>query len=254
MGIGVSVLLALGTLLASVISAIFGLAGGTLIFALLSWGLDAKQAIPLHSSVQIVGNLARFTAFWRYIQWRVVGLFSILLLPGAWLGGLFYDYFDPILLEFLVGMFILISIGIPEGKTGSSKPWMLVVLGFLSSFLGMIVAVTGPFIASFFVLNNIGKEELIATKSVCQALTQIVKTAVFFFSVGFNFGDYQWLLLGLCMATIFGTYLGRWLMGKISSKRFNQINRLLLAIIALGMWLDVFMHWYNGYESNIPRG
>lgn len=243
MEIGILVLLALGTLLASVISAIFGLAGGTLIFALLSWGLGAKQAIPLHSSVQIIGNLARFSAFWHFIQWRVVGWFSILLLPGAWLGGLFYEYFDPILLEFLVGSFILISIGIPEGKIGSSKPWVLVIMGLLSSFLGMIVAVTGPFIASFFVINNIGKEELIATKSICQALTQIAKTTVFFFSVGFNFGNFKWLLLSLCIATIIGTYLGRWLITKISSRRFNQMNRLLLAMIALGMWLDVFKHW-----------
>lgn len=237
--------LALGVVLASIVSALFGLAGGTLVFALLSWGLDAKQAIPLHSAVQVVGNLARFMAFWRFIQWRVVGYFSILLLPGAWLGGLLFNYFDPILLEFLVGTFILISVFIPEGKMPATRPWTFVVLGFLSSFLGMIVAVTGPFIASFFVLNNIAKEELIATKSVCQALTQIVKTGVFLISVGFDFGQYQWLLLILCTATILGTFIGRWLMEKISQQRFNQWNRILLTIIALGMWLDALRHWVN---------
>lgn len=239
------VILALGVILASIVSAIFGMAGGTLVFALLSWGLDAKQAIPLHSAIQVVGNLARFTAFWRFIQWRTVGLFAILLIPGAWLGGLLFDYFDPILLEFLVGAFILLSIFIPESKMPPTRPWMFVALGFLSSFLGMIVAVTGPFIASFFVLNNIGKEELIATKSVCQALTQIVKTAVFLVSVGFDFGQYQTLLLILCGATILGTFIGRWLMERISQKRFNQMNKILLASIALGMWLDALKHWWN---------
>lgn len=242
---GIYTVLALGVVLASIVSAIFGLAGGTLVFALLSWGLDAKQAVPLHSAVQVVGNLARFTAFWRFIQWRVVGFFSILLVPGAWLGGLLFNYFDPILLEFLVGAFILISIFIREGKMPPTQPWMFVMLGFLSSFLGMIVAVTGPFIASFFVLNNIAKEELIATKSVCQALTQIVKTGVFLLSVGFDFGQYQWLILILCTATILGTFIGRWLMEKISQQRFNQLNRILLAIIALGMWLDALRHWLN---------
>lgn len=240
---GIYVVLAVGVILASIISAIFGLAGGTIVFALLSWGLDAKKAIPLHSTVQMVGNLARFTAFWRFIQWRVVGLFSILLIPGAWLGGLLFNYFDPILLEFLVGAFILISIIIPESKMPPTRPWMFVLLGFLSSFLGMIVAVTGPFIASFFVLNSISKEQMIATKSVCQAMNQLVKTAVFFLSVGFDFGQYQTLLLLLCGATILGTFIGRWLMEKISQQRFNQMNKILLAIIALGMWLDVLRHW-----------
>lgn len=242
---GIYVVLAVGVILASIISAIFGLAGGTLVFALLSWGLDAKQAIPLHGAVQAVSNLARFTAFWRFIQWRVVGLFSILLIPGAWLGGLLFNYFDPILLEFLVGTFILISIFIPESKLPPTRPWMFVLLGFLSSFLGMIVAVTGPFIASFFVLNSISKEEMIATKSVCQAMNQMVKTGVFFLSVGFDFGQYQMLLLLLCGATILGTFIGRWLIEKISQKRFNQMNKILLTIIALGMLLDAVKHWWN---------
>jgi uncharacterized membrane protein YfcA len=232
-------ILALGVTLAAVVSAIFGLAGGTLVFALLSWSLDAKQAIPLHSAIQLVGNLARFTAFWKFIQWRVVGLFALLLLPGAWLGGLLFNYFDPLLLEFLVGTFIFFSIFIPEGKMHNTRAWMFVLLGFLSSFLGMIVAVTGPFIASFFVLNNLSKEELIATKSVCQALTQVVKTAIFVAAVGFDFGAYRGLLLLLCAATIIGTYLGRWLMNKISQGHFDQINRILLALIALGMWGNV---------------
>jgi uncharacterized membrane protein YfcA len=76
-------------------------------------------------------------------------------------------------------------------------------------------------------------------------LTQIVKTGVFLISVGFDFGQYQWLLLILCGATILGTFIGRWLMEKISQHRFNQLNRILLSVIALGMWLDALRHWLN---------
>jgi uncharacterized protein len=234
-------LLALGVGLAAVISALFGLAGGTIVFALLSWTLDAKQAIPLHGAVQILSNLSRFGIFWRHIHWRVVGFFSIMLIPGAWLGSLFYNWFNPDLISLLVGIFILLSLFLPEKNRKNSPDWVLVLIGFLSSFLGMIVAVTGPFIASFFVLNQLSKEDLVATKSVCQAMTQVVKTLVFSWGLGFQFGDYFHLLLILGIATLLGTFAGKFLLAKMSEKHYNVLNRILLGAIGGLMILGVLL-------------
>jgi uncharacterized membrane protein YfcA len=236
-------LLALGVGLAAVISALFGLAGGTIVFVLLSWTLDAKQAVPLHAAVQVVGNLSRFGVFWQHIQWRVVGLFSILLVPGACLGALFYQWFNPDLISLLVGVFILLSLFLPEKKPQNSPNWVIVGIGFLSSFLGMIVAVTGPFIASFFVLKQLSKEDLVATKSVCQAMTQIVKTLVFSVSVGFQFGDYGYLLVILGIATILGTFIGKFLLAKLSEQHYDVLNRGLLGLIGSLMMAGVLWKW-----------
>jgi uncharacterized protein len=236
-------LLALGVGLAAVISALFGMAGGTIVFALLSWTFDTKQAIPLHAAVQVVGNLSRFGVFWQHIHWRVVGLFSILLIPGAWLGALFYQWFNPDLISLLVGIFILISLFLPEKKRQNSPNWVLVGIGFLSSFLGMIVAVTGPFIASFFVLNQLSKEDLVATKSVCQAMTQIVKTLVFSLSVGFQFDVYGHILLIMGIATILGTLAGKFLLAKMSAQHYNVLNRGLLGLIGSLMIVGVLWKW-----------
>lgn len=232
--------------LTAALSSIFGLAGGTLMFVMLSWMFDAKQAVPLHSGVQLVSNFSRLAAYLRDVQWGMVGLFSILLLPGAWLGGQLYSYFRADILEVLVGLFIIATIFLPQSQK-NTKPYTFVLLGFLSSFLGMIVAVTGPLISSFFVINNISRAQMVATKSVCQGLTQVVKVAMFATTIGFDFAEYQWLLLFLSVATVAGTFWGKQLMSKISDASYDRMNNALLGFIAVGMVAKPVFLWVQGW-------
>jgi uncharacterized membrane protein YfcA len=235
MPIWLLILLIIGTVFTSTLSALFGLAGGTLLFAMLSWALDAKQAIPLHSGIQLVSNSARLVAYMKSVEWKIVGWFSILLLPGAYFGGMFYGFFNTNITELLVGLFILASLFIPLGNKQDTKIWMFVILGFLSSFLGMIVAVTGPFISSFFVLNNINKERMLATKSVCQGMTQLVKMLIFSTTIAFDFSQHYVLMIVLGLATIVGTFFGSHLIKKIQDHHYNLLNNWLLGIIAVSM-------------------
>ncbi|GAB4342354.1 MAG: hypothetical protein OHK0038_22260 [Flammeovirgaceae bacterium] len=235
MAIWLIFLLILGTVITSTLSALFGLAGGTLLFAMLSWALDAKQAIPLHSGIQLVSNSARLIAYIKSVEWKIVGWFSVLLLPGAYWGGMFYGFFNPNITELLVGCFILITVIFPSENKKDTKTWIFIILGFLSSFLGMIVAVTGPFISSFFVLNNITKERMLATKSVCQASTQLVKMLAFSTTVAFDFSQHYMLMVMLGLATIVGTFLGSRLIKKIQDYHYNLLNNWLLSIIAVSM-------------------
>ncbi|TAF65426.1 MAG: sulfite exporter TauE/SafE family protein [Cytophagales bacterium] len=235
-------LLFIVVILASTLSALFGLAGGTIIMAVFTWTLGIKAAVPLHSTVQLVGNVARIGVYYALIEWKIVRYFVVLTLPGAYLGGLCINLFDEKWLEFGVGFFILLTLVLPAKKKDSETNYKnFVLLGFLSSFLGMIVAVSGPFIASFFVMNRITKEKLIATKSVCQGITQIVKLIVFVSIVHFSFEKYGGLLFWLSVAAIVGTFLGRYLINFLNEKTYNQLNNWLLFVIASAMIVVAFI-------------
>jgi uncharacterized protein len=139
-------------------------------------------------------------------------------------------------LELLVGIFILTTIFLPKlFKKMPTNGFFFMILGFLSNFLGMIVAVTRPFISSFFVLNNLGKERVVATKAACQGLTQMMKIVTFATSVKFDFSDFTEILIVLCVASILETFLGKKIMDKMSEKRFNKINSMLLVRISVAM-------------------
>jgi len=227
---------------ASIFSALFGLAGGTMIMAVLTWTMGIKNAVPLHSAVQFVGNMARIGVYYKLIEWKIVRYFVLLTLPGAYLGGLCVGFFSEKWLELSVGFFILVTIIIPKPSFKNGLRYeIFTLLGFLGSFLGMLVAVSGPFIASFFVLNNIHKEKMVATKSVCQGITQIAKLLIFATVVRFSFAKFGLLLLCLGCAAIVGTLVGKYLMEKISEKAYNVLNNWLLAVIALGMVASALM-------------
>lgn len=229
---------------ASIFSALFGLAGGTMIMAVLTWTVGIKNAVPLHSAVQFVGNIARIGVYYKLIEWKIVRYFVVLTLPGAYLGGLCVDFFSEKWLELLVGIFILATIVAPKPNFKNGLRYeVFTLLGFLGSFLGMLVAVSGPFIASFFVLNNIRKEKMVATKSVCQGITQIVKLIIFATVVKFSFAQYGILLVWLGVAAIVGTLAGRYLIEKLSEKAYNVLNNWLLALIATGMIVGAIWKW-----------
>lgn len=236
MSVFLYILLFFAVTFASVFSALFGLAGGTMILAVLTWTLSIKNAVPLHSAVQFVGNVARLGVYYKLVVWKIVAYFIILTLPGAYLGGLCINFLNEKWLELLVGIFILLTIIMPKPHFKNGIRYeVFTLLGFLGSFLGMIVAVSGPFIASFFILNNIKKEEMIATKSVCQGITQITKLIIFASVVQFSFDKFSLLLILLSFAAIIGTLIGRYLIEKINEKTYNLLNNWLLATIAILM-------------------
>ena len=237
MNTGALVVLLFTAVVASIVSAVFGLAGGAILFTVLTWVVSIKEAIPIHSGVQLIGNTSRVFVYIKAIRWDIVARFAILLIPGAYLGGLFFGVLPPLLLEFLVGAFIMTTVLLPKQENKSVNPNIFIGLGFVSSFLGMIVAVTGPFIASFFMFNNVTKEALVGTKSVCQALTQCSKILVFSSVMHFDFYQYTQVLILLGSMAIVGTFIGKKIIGKISDKNYHQLNNLLLGTIALSMML-----------------
>jgi len=241
MSVGIIIFLMAVALLAAVISAVFGLAGGAVFFSALVWVVDAKTAVPIHSGVQLMSNFARIGVYFKEVQWRIVAWFSALLIPGAYLGSLLFSYFNSSLMEALVGIFIIITAFLPDSLPIGQKKSSFALVGFLSAFLGMIVAVTGPLIASFLNMSDVRKEQMVATKSVCQGLTQLVKVIVFATLVQFDFADYLTPLLLFGAISLIGTFIGKKVIGKISDKLYNKLNRGLLIVIGINMLLKAVL-------------
>ncbi|MFT6963348.1 MAG: putative membrane protein YfcA [Flammeovirgaceae bacterium] len=241
MSVGVSIFLMAVALLASVISAIFGLAGGAVFFSALVWVVDAKTAVPIHSGVQLMSNTARVGVYVKEIQWRIVLWFSILLIPGAYLGSLLFNYFNTNMMEGLVGIFIIGTAFLPKSLPIGKSKKSFILVGFISAFLGMIVAVTGPLIASFLNISDVRKEQMVATKSVCQGLTQLVKLVMFATVVKFDFGDYLIPLMFFGVASLIGTFIGKKVIGKLSDGLYDKLNKWLLIVIGANMLLKALL-------------
>lgn len=228
----------LGTVATSILSAVFGLVGGTLLFVMLAWVVDVRKAIFLHSVVQLVSTLGRILAFYPFIRWQIVVYFSMPLLIGGYLGVKCVAWLPEYLIESLVAGFILLSSFFLEKTPFRLKKWHWIAVGVSTSFLGIVVAITGPFISIFFNQENLTKEEQLVTKSVCHALTQLVKISFFSLSFDFSLDDFA---VSLVIATIIGTFIGTKLLKYFSEKQYRQVTYWLLRLIAISLLLKQFL-------------
>ena len=192
MAIEYLLLMLLVCVLAAAISAIFGLAGGMIVFLALGFVVDLPTAIALHAAIQLVSNGARIVLSWRVVRWRVCLWFALPVLPAAYLGGLCLSYANADVLEILIAVFVLITVFLPKKSIDwlPQSGWWFAFLGALSSFLGMLVAATGPLIAAFFNMGDLRKETLVATKAVSQGITQAAKLVVLSSVVQVDFSLY----------------------------------------------------------------
>lgn len=236
MSVSILITLAVVCVVASAISAIFGLAGGMIIFSALTFSVSLTEAIALHAVIQLISNASRIAFSFRHVQWRVAWWFALPTIPAAFIGGVAYSYANPDILEVCIALFIIATIFFPKSLSNApSSSWWFMFLGFLSSFLGMLVAATGPLIASFFNLNNIRKEALVATKAVCQAFTQVAKMIALSSVVRFDFSAHTDAFISLGIAVVVGAWLGNKLLPYISDASYDRLNNALLLVLALLM-------------------
>jgi uncharacterized protein len=230
----------LAALLTSMISAVIGMGGGITLLAVMVCFLDYPAVIALHGCIQLVSNLSRTTLFLRSIRWKVFLQFLTGALPLSFLGITVVQDCNPEMLKISIGVFILFSLYFPIRKLPEFKrlKGSFLMAGMLAGSVSLVVGATGPLIAPFFLVSNLKKEEIIATKAICQSVIHILKILLFGLVLNFKFQDYSSLILWMSMAVIIGTYLGKTILSRyVSERAFRLLYQGILTLIGLKLLL-----------------
>lgn len=216
------------------ISALTGLGGGSIVLALLLMFYPPLEALALHSFTQLTSNFLRGFLHWREISWAVVGRYSLLLIPGAFIAGQLMGMIEASYLEILIGVMILVSIYLPlPEKFQKLNLNVFIPLGFISGFLGMMIGAVGPFVAPFFQRVGLKRQAQLATKSMAQMSLQLSRIIAFGGMSEIQFGPIKDEILLLIVAVIVGVGISVPLSEKLSDKWFDRIVNGLLTIIAV---------------------
>ena len=235
--------LALVTLAAATLSGAVGMGGGTILVAAMATLLPARAVVPLHGVVQVCSNSTRGLLLWRHIEWRIIALYVPLQLVGVWFAiewlwtGETFGWFRPTL-----GGFVLVAI-----LWNRIKPKRLVVprtvfalAGFGGGLLTVLVGVTGPWVSTFFLRDDLSKEEVVATKAAIQTIGHFAKIGAFF-SVGFDYREYAGMLVPLVAASLAGTWIGTRLLGRMRAPQFRLAFEVVLGILGLRLALSAWL-------------
>lgn len=224
------------SVLASGLTATFGVGGGSLMMAALVLVVPPVVAVPVHGLVQLGSNGGRAVLMRDFIQWRFAGLFVLGSIPGVLFGAQVALWLPQTAMTLIIAGFILWSAWAPALATAARGPLVTVAAGLGTSILGMIVGATGPLVVAFLRFLP-DRRQIVATHALLMTAQNVLK-ALAFTAFGFAFAPYLPLVLAMIAAGLAGTVLGGRLLSRLPEAGFRQAFRLLLTAIACGLILE----------------
>jgi uncharacterized protein len=232
-------LIAVAAFFTATLSGIAGVGGGTVLIAVFyALGFAPMVAVPLHAAVQLISNSSRTLAYMKHVQWRAALWFMVGAVPAPFLIAPWVAAADVHVIMLLMAVLVAASL-LPESQQALKLPQHVAVLtaGLLNGSLGMFIGATGLVIGRLFLRPEWKKETVIGTLALCQSIGHLAKIGGFA-TLGLSAIARLDVLLPLALATVLGTFSGRWLHHFVSEALFQKVFKGILLILSLKLAFD----------------
>jgi uncharacterized protein len=224
-------------LVAGTIGGLVGFGSSIMIMPALVLAVGPKEAVPIMAIAGLMANISRVAVWWREVDWRAAGVFSLTAVPAAALGALTLVHLDARLVELALGIFFIAMIFVRRWLLARGlklQLWHMALVGAGIGFLSGLVATVGPINTPFFLAYGLTKGPFISTEALGSALMGLSKATVFR-----TFGALPWdtALRGLVVgsAVTCGSWLAKRIMHRISTDQFHGMMDALLLVAGLIM-------------------
>lgn len=218
--------------IASFMTAAIGLGGGTLVLAVMALILPPTVLIPVHAVVQIGSNGGRVALMLRDITKPVVLPFLIGTLIGAGIGAQVVVSLPTAILQGVLATFILYATWAPKFQANKPGLKSFFGVGLIATFATMFVGATGPLVAPFVAAYCEKRQNVVATHAILMTIQHGFKMIAFGI-LGFAFGPYIPLLIGLIGFGFIGTVMGKTLLNRLPEHVFKIGLKAILTLLAL---------------------
>jgi uncharacterized membrane protein YfcA len=218
----------------SMLSGVFGMAGGLVLLAILLLILPVGTAIAVQGAIQLVANGSRAVMSRAYIDWRVLAIMTLGLISVGVV--LFIVRYTPDLATVCIIIGLLPALlWIPQSwlALDASKPSHAFVCGVLGGGVNLAVGVAGPTIDMFFIRTRMDRRTIIATKAAAQVVNHTAKI-VFYWNATtmLTATDWTWVALAAPFA-VAGTSAGHWVLQRLTDANFRAWTRLIVTAIGI---------------------
>jgi uncharacterized membrane protein YfcA len=216
--------------LGSLIAGALGLGGGVLVLATMANLLPPTVLVPLHGVVQLGSNVSRAILSWRQTLLSIVGPFLIGSIIGAALGAQFIVALPKYFLQIIIALFILISTWAPKFQSRSTGKVKFFIVGVITTIVTMFVGGTGVLVGAFVAPACPQRHQFVSTHSVVMSIQHGLKIVTFVL-LGFAFGPYIPLLLGLMVFSFLGSYAGKLALNRLPEQAFRIALKATLTVL-----------------------
>jgi len=229
------VLLTVAALAASTLAAVAGFGGAAILLPVLVALFGPRDAIPILTIAQLVGNGSRVVINRDAVDRRIVGWFALGGIPAALIGGFLFAAAPLDALTRLIGAFLLASVAwrhIRPRPSGALGPRTFTVIGAFFAFASALVGSIGPLMAPFFLAAGLVKSAYIGTEAAATVVMHVAKlvaygTAALLTAATVGIG------LVMAPAMIVGSLIGKRIVDRLPERVFVAIIEVVLIVAGL---------------------
>ena len=231
----------------SVLSGVFGMAGGLVLMGALALVLPVQAAFVAHGLIQIVANGGRAVLNRRHVRWPIVAAYALAAAAAAAAVAL-VDYApSKPLLYLLLGLVPALA-WVPKERLhlDAARPAHALASGFLVTGLNLLAGVAGPLLDVFFVRTALTRHQIVATKAATQVFSHLAKVLVYgapLLAAGADDALPLWVLLAAAPLSIAGTVVGGRILDRLTDKSFLSWTRWIVTAIGAAYLFQAWRLW-----------
>jgi uncharacterized membrane protein YfcA len=175
-------LLGAAAFIAATLAAVTGFGGAAVLLPVLALTLGVREAIPVLTVAQLIGNGSRVWFNRRELDLRVVGWYTVGALPFALVGGYLFAHAPLSILTRTLGVFLLgIVIWRRLRPKATWRPPLrsFVAIGAGASVVSALVGSVGPLMAPLFLAYGLVKGAYIGTEALATVITHVGKLVAY---------------------------------------------------------------------------
>ena len=224
-------------LLTSLVSGVFGMAGGLMLMGALAMVLPVQAALVTHGLIQLVANGWRAVLHRKHVQWRIVGFYALGSAAVALLISFISFVPSKSLLYLLLGLVPGLT-WLPRRilQLDAAKPPQAVLCGVLVTGLNLLAGVAGPLLDIFFIRTEMTRHRIVATKATTQVFSHLAKVIVYgapLIRLGGKGMPPAWVFALAVPLAMAGTVLGGRVLDRLTDKHFLAWTRYIVTGIGL---------------------
>jgi hypothetical protein len=228
-------LLTVAALAASTLAAVAGFGGAAILLPVLVALFGPRDAIPILTIAQLVGNGSRVVINRDAIDRRIVAWFALGGVPAALIGGLLFAAAPLDALTRLIGAFLLISVAwrhLGPRPSGALGPRTFTAIGAVFAFASALVGSIGPLMAPFFLAAGLVKSAYIGTEAAATVVMHLAKLVAYGTAALLTAATVG---IGLLMAPamIAGSWIGKRIVDRLPERIFVAIIEVVLVVAGL---------------------
>lgn len=234
--------LVVAVFLTSILSGVFGMAGGLVMMWILLFYFPAATAIAIHGFIQVFSNVSRAWFSRTFINWRIFFIALSGSLLAVFILALVQYSPHRATVSIAIGLMpILVWIPPRLFALDASRPSHAFTCGFLSGLLNVAVGVSGPTIDVFFVRTSLDRRTVVATKALLQTVSHTLKV-IFYLGAVSSLTTAHWTMFAMSVPfAILGTNVGHMILTRMTDANFREWIKWIVTVIGIFYLVQGYM-------------